>query len=91
MATTSPMIGSVMATLLQLPEGERIDAHQCQKCNAKRHERDIEHARLLNWRVPTPELHKLSILNPAPGHKEFIIAKANAIWSRAGDIDSGQS
>ena len=40
------------ATLLKLPEGERVDAHQRQKCNANRHERDIEHGRLLNRRVP---------------------------------------
>ena len=35
------------ATLLKLPEGERVDAHQRQNHNTERNERNVEHDRLL--------------------------------------------
>ncbi len=60
------------AALLKLPEGERVTAHQRQKRNAGRHERDIEHDRLLIGALLTAEPRKLSIRNWAAGRKEFI-------------------
>ena len=55
MATTNPMIGSVMArALLKLPEGERVDAHQRQNRDTERHERNVEHDRLLLGRCLLP-------------------------------------
>lgn len=42
------------ATLLELPEGERVGAHQRQKCNADRDEHYVEHDRLLNGALHTP-------------------------------------
>ena len=60
------------AALLKLPQGERVNAHQRQKCNAGRHERDIEHDRLLIGALLTAEPRKLSIRNWAAGRKEFI-------------------
>ena len=48
MATASPMIGSLIPErLLKLAQSERVDAHQRQKRQTKRHECDIEHDRLL--------------------------------------------
>ena len=35
------------ASLLKLPQGERVDAHQRQNRETERHKRDIEHDRLL--------------------------------------------
>jgi len=35
------------AGLLKLPEGERVDAHHRQNRDAERHERNVEHDRLL--------------------------------------------
>jgi hypothetical protein len=35
------------AMLLELPEGKRVDAHQRQNHDTKRHERHVEHGRLL--------------------------------------------
>ena len=64
MATTSPMIGSAHgATLLKLPEGERVDAHQRQNRNTERHERNVEHDRLLARALLTAGPRKLSIPN----------------------------
>jgi hypothetical protein len=47
MATASPMIGSPIAKLLKLTQGVCVDAHQRQNHQTKRHERDVEHDRLL--------------------------------------------
>ena len=41
------------ATLLELPEGERVGAHQRQKCNADRDEHYVEHDRLLDGALHT--------------------------------------
>jgi hypothetical protein len=35
------------ARLLELPEGKRVDAHQRQNHDTERHERNVEHDRLL--------------------------------------------
>ncbi|MGA7803176.1 MAG: hypothetical protein WCB02_00950, partial [Bradyrhizobium sp.] len=42
------------ATLLKLPEGERIAPHQRQNHNTERHERNVEHDRLLSRRSLLP-------------------------------------
>ena len=49
MATASPMIGSLIACALsKLTQGERVDAHQRQNTQTERHERHVEHDRLLH-------------------------------------------
>jgi hypothetical protein len=73
------------AALLKLPKGERVNAHQSQKCNAGRHERDIEHDRLLIGTLLTAEPRKLSIRNWVPGRKEFIKRLWKARASLTGD------
>lgn len=42
------------AGLLKLPKGERVDAHQRQNHNTERHERNVEHDRLLLGRCLPP-------------------------------------
>jgi hypothetical protein len=42
------------ATLLELPEGERVGAHQRQNRNTERNERNVEHDRLLSRDAPYP-------------------------------------
>ena len=42
------------ATLLKLPEGERVDAHQRQNHDTERHEPNVEHDRLLLGRCLLP-------------------------------------
>ena len=42
------------ATLLELPKGERVGAHQRQNHNTERNERNVEHDRLLLGRCLLP-------------------------------------
>ena len=63
------------AALLKLPKGERVNAHQRQNRNAERHERDIEHDRLLIGALLTAEPRKLSIWNWAARRKDFIMSE----------------
>jgi len=70
------------ATLLKLPEGERVNAHQRQNRNAERNERNVEHDRLLDGPLLTAEPRKLSILNRAPRNKDSVMNCAATASSR---------
>jgi hypothetical protein len=47
MATANPKIGSPIAGLLKLTQGQCVEAHQRQYRTTQRHEYDVEHDRLL--------------------------------------------
>ena len=72
MATASPTMGSLIARLLKLTQSERVDAHQRQSRQTERHERDVEHDRLLAEAVLSADPPKLSIANWAAGRKDFV-------------------
>jgi hypothetical protein len=86
MATTNPMTGSLIARLLKLTQGERVDAHQRQNRQTERPECDVEHNRLLAGAVISADPRKLSIANWAPGRKDFIsfrpaVMEQGPIWA----------
>jgi hypothetical protein len=66
MATTNPKIGSPIACLLKLTQGQCVKAHQRQYRTTQRHECDVEHDRLLAGRASSVGPRKLSIANWAP-------------------------
>ena len=72
MATTSPMIGSPIARLLQLTQEERVGTHQRQNRQSERHKFDVEHVRLLAGEVLSVDPRKQSIANWAAGRKDSI-------------------
>ena len=72
MATTSPMIGSLIRRLLKLTQGERVDAHQRQDRQTEHYECDVEHDRLLAAEALSVDPRKLSIANWAAGRKDSI-------------------
>src|SRR5277367_2215892 len=72
--------------LLKLAQGERVDAHQRQSRQTERHERDVEHVRLLAGAVLSAESRKLSIVNWAAPRKDLIsfrpaVMEQGPIWA----------
>jgi hypothetical protein len=49
MATTRPMIGSLMARLSELPQCHGVKTHERDKRKSKRDECEIQHDGLLDW------------------------------------------
>ena len=72
MATTKPRIGSPIAGLLKLTQGQRVKAHQRQYRATQRHECDVEHDRLLAGAASSVGPRKLSIANWASAHKDLV-------------------
>jgi hypothetical protein len=63
------MIGSPIACLLKLTQEEGVGAHQRQSHQTERHERDVEHVRLLTEALLGPTPRKLSIATWAAGRR----------------------
>jgi len=77
------MIGSLIACLLKPNQRERVEAHQRQSRQTKRHECDVEHDdRLLAGAILSPDPRKLSIANWAPERKDFIRFGSGGEFSR---------
>jgi hypothetical protein len=88
MATTNPITGSLIACLLKLAQGERVNAHQRQSRQPQRHECDVEHDRLLVGSVLSANPRKLSISNWAAARKDFVSFSGTVRWL-AVKIDAG--
>jgi hypothetical protein len=77
------MIGSLIACLLKLNQRVRVDAHQRQSRQTKRHECDVEHDdRLLAGAILSADPRKLSIANWAVERKDFISFGMGGEFSR---------
>ena len=69
---------------LKPTQGVSVEAHQRQSGATQRHERDIEHDRLLCAMVLSADRHKSSIGNRAPGCKDLVsFRRASAGAGRA--------